>query len=117
MEFTIDGFYSAFLTGREGNTFAMFLIRQGVVTGADVLGGTYDGTVEAISNGAYRVKTIVRTPPNLPIIQGGMSGSGGDISEIEFILPATFMSEPFIAIKTKYGPVNAKIIKVRELND
>ena len=68
MESQIDGFYAAFLTGREGNSFAMFIIRRGVVAGADVLGGTYDGRVEEVSSGIHKVKLTSRVPPNLLLI-------------------------------------------------
>jgi hypothetical protein len=117
VESSIDGFYSAFLTGREGNSFAMFLIRRGVVAGADVLGGTYDGRVETVSNGTHKIKLTVRIPPNLQLIQGGMSGAGGDTSETEFSLPSTFLTEPFVSIETKNGPVNVKLVKIRGIDD
>ena len=117
MESPIDGFYAAYLTGREGNSFAMFLLRRGVVAGADIVGGTYDGSIESISNGGHKVKVTTRTPPNLPMIQGGMSGPGGDTSEAEFVLPSTFLAEPFISIETRNGPVNARLVKLRGIDD
>jgi hypothetical protein len=95
----------------------MFLIRKGVVAGADILGGTYDGSVEPTSNEAYKVKFTTRTPPNLRTIQGGMSGSGGETSEMEFILPVSFLAEPFVRIETSTGPVNAKLVKLRGIDD
>jgi hypothetical protein len=113
---SIDGFYSAFLTGREGSGFAVFVIRKGVVVGADVLGGTYNGGIEASTNNAYTVTLNVRTPPNIPTIQGGVTGSDGQTSDISFRLPSTFLVEPFIRIDTNNGPVNCKFVRVRGID-
>ena len=79
--------------------------------------GTYDGRVETVSNGTHKIKLTVRVPPNLQLIQGGMSGAGGDTSETEFSLPSTFLTEPFVSIETKNGPVNVKLVKIRGIND
>jgi hypothetical protein len=117
VESSIDGFYAAYLTGREGNSFAMFLIRRGVIAGADVLGGTYDGSIESINSGVHKIRLTTRTPPHLPLIQGGMSGPEGDIAETEFVLPSTFLKDSFIPIETKRGRVNVKLVKVRTIND
>ncbi len=46
-----------------------------------------------------------------------MSGTGGDTSETEISLPPTFLAEPFISIETKNGPVNVKLVKIREIDD
>ena len=114
---SIDGFYAAFLTGREGSGFIVLLIRQRAIVGADILGTTYDGTVELGSKGSYHIRITVRSPPNIPIMQGGYSGPTGDVSEIEFALPPTFLEEPFIRIETNTGPVNCKFSRIRDLND
>lgn len=46
-----------------------------------------------------------------------MSGADGDTSEIEFSLPSTFLTEPFVSIETKKGWINVKLVKVRGIDD
>lgn len=116
MSNSIDGIYAAYLTGKAGSGFSMFVIRHGIIVGSDVLGGMYDGTV--IEDGAgYKVTLIAKVPPNLPLLQGGVSGPDGDNSENTFSLPSNFLSEAFVRIEGKYGPLNAKLVKLRALND
>jgi hypothetical protein len=114
---SIDGFYTAFVTGRGGNGFAMFLIRKGIVTGADFLGTIYDGIITPHDSEMYRVTVTSRLPPNITNIQGLTTGPDGDVVELSFTLPHNFLSEPFIRINSKNGPANAKFVKIRGLNE
>ncbi|TLG75162.1 hypothetical protein [Methylocystis sp. B8] len=117
MSESVDGFFTAFLTGKAGSGFSMFVIRKGKLVGSDMLGAVYDGRIEQDGADAYKVILGVRLPPNLPLIQGGMSGPFGDTYEMSFNLPHEFTSQSFVRIDTKHGPLNAKIVKIRALDD
>lgn len=114
---SINGFYAAYLTGASLQGFAMLVFRNGKVVGVDVGGGKYDGTYTDSDVGGYAVKLEISLPPNAALIQGVSTGPQGDSSEISFQLPLDFLSRPFLRIDAKHGPVNAKIVKLRELND
>lgn len=116
MDTSTDGFYSAFLTGKEGSGFAVFVIRKGVVVGVDVFGGTYDGSIKPSTNDGYKLELNVHIPPNASTIQGRVTGSGGQMLDISFTLPRSFLAEPFIRIETNDCPVNCKFIKVRGID-
>jgi hypothetical protein len=116
MSFLIDGFYAAYLTGGAGQGFVMFVFRRGTIVGIDVAGAKYDGIYSEAANG-FLVKLKVSLPPNTLLVQGVSTGPQGDNSELDFQLPSDFLSQPFIRVNAKHGPVNVKIVKLRELND
>jgi hypothetical protein len=114
---SVDGFYTAFVTGKGGNGFAMFLIRRGIITGADFLGTIYDGIITSHESGMYKVTITSRLPPNITNIQGQTTGPEGDVVDLSFSLPSNFLSEPFIRINSTNGPANARFVKIRGLNE
>ena len=116
MNASINGFYAVYLTGTAMQGFAMLIFRNGTVVGIDAGGVKYDGTYSDNGSG-YAVKLTVSIPPNTALVQGVTTGPQGDVSEIDFQLPVDFLSRPFIRVNAKHGPVNAKIVKLRELNE
>ena len=116
MNTSINGFYAAYLTGTASQGFAMLVFRNGTIVGVDVAGVKYDGTYSDTGSG-FAVKLNVWVPPNTLLVQGVSTGPQSDKSELDFQLPVDFLSQPFIRINAKHGPVNAKLAKLRELND
>jgi hypothetical protein len=113
---TINGFYAVYLTGSSGQGFVMLTFRNGVIAGADAAGAKYDGTYSE-AGGGFAVTLNISLPPNTLLVQGATTGSQGDNSQLQFQLPGDFLSQSFIRINAKHGPVNARIVKLRELND
>ena len=113
MNTSINGFYAVYLTGVVRQGIALLVFRNGKVVGVDVGGVKYDGTY----GDDFTVKLKVLIPPNTVLVQGVTTGPQGDASEIEFQLPVDFLSQPFIRVNAKHGPVNAKFIKLRDLNE
>lgn len=116
MSMSINGFYAAYLTGSVNQGFAMLVFRNGTIVGVDAGGVKYDGTYTNTGSG-FAIKLNVFVPPNTFLVQGATIGPQGDKSELNFQLPVDFLSQPFIRINAKHGPVNAKITKLRELNE
>ncbi len=116
MNTSIDGFYAAYLTGSATQGLAMLVFRNGTIVGVDAGGVKYDGTYTDTGTG-FAIKLNVFVPPNTFLVQGVTSGPQGDKSELNFQLPVDFLSQPFIRINAKHGPVNARMMKLRELND
>ena len=116
MNSLIDGFYAAYLTGSGGQGFAMLVFRHGIISGADAMGAKYDGAYSEAENG-FAVKLKVSLPPNTLLVQGVSTGPEIDNSELDFQLPNDFLTQRFVRVNAKHGPVNVKLVKLRELND
>jgi hypothetical protein len=94
----------------------MLVFRNGTIVGVDVAGVKFDGTYTDTPSGVS-IKLTVSLPANTLLIQGATTGPEAETSELEFQLPSDFLSQPFIRIDAKYGPVNAKLTKLRDLHD
>jgi len=113
---SIDGFYGVYITGAAQQGFAMLVFKDHKIVGVDAGGVQYDGTYSDREKG-FVVKLKVSIPPNVTLVQGVSVGPQGDTSEIEFQLPPNFTSLPFVRVNAKHGPVNAKIVKLRDFDD
>jgi len=112
-----DGFYVAYLTGKAGQGLAILAFKKGRITGADMAGVLFDGEYSDLSSGNIGISLSVRTPPNVTLIQGGTSGLEGLHTKLDFEIPADFSSQPFIRINGPRGPINTKLVKLRDLDD
>jgi hypothetical protein len=108
----IDGIYAVYLTGSALQGYAMLTFANGVIVGADSGGVKYDGTYADTATG-YAVKIKLTVPPHTGLVQGVTTGAQADVSDLDFELPLNFLTQPFIRVNPKYGPVNAKIVKLR----
>lgn len=54
---------------------------------------------------------------NVTLIQGGTSGLEGLQTKLDFEMPVEFSSRPFIRIEGPRGPINTKLVKLRDLDD
>ena len=95
----------------------MFVVRGGKLAGADLLGARYDGTIETRDGENSKVKMLAFLPGNLPTIQGGVTPPQGESFEMQFEMRENFLSEQYVRIETDRGPVNAKFIRIRGLDD
>jgi hypothetical protein len=112
----INGFYAGYFAAAAGEGVAIFVLRNGILTGVDAGGITYDGTFEEASQGEFVVEATVKIPPLVPSIIGITGGEQGTSYSIEFKLPSSFLDQPFIRIETPGGPVNMRWVKLRDLN-
>ena len=112
----MNGFYAAFLTGKNGNSILLFVIRDGVVVGVDAGGMKYDGRVSRSEGGRHKLHLTYTIPPGLPMITGlGPVALPTPVS-LDVDLPPEFDSGVVVGIQTPFGPVNAKINKLRDLD-
>jgi hypothetical protein len=113
---SVEGFYSAYITGKEGQGFAMIIFMAGRIIGADAGGFLYDGQYVEGGDG-MSVSLSIKAPPNVPRVQGGLTGPEGEESLLNFHLPQNFASNDFIRIDTQRGPVNVKLVRLRGINE
>ena len=112
----LDGFYVGYFTGLGGSGQALFILRQGVLVGADPLGVRFDGTYALNKDGSNYVGAVmVAAPPNGQLVQGVNSGPAGLSYEVPLALPADFISSSFLSLDTPLGPVNVRLELLRTL--
>jgi len=112
----MNGFYAAYLTGVSGNSILLFIIRDGTIIGVDVGGMAYDGTVSKRSNGRYIMHLTYTIPPGMPMITGSGPVALPTPVALDVELPPDFASGVVVGVQTPFGPVNAKIKKLRDLD-
>ena len=116
MSTSIDAFYAVYLTGAAGPSLAMLALRKHKVIGTDLTGVKIFGSYEAIDGGAHRVSVTVGVAPNTYLLQGVNSGPE-DGYDVVFDLPEDFLARDFIRLETKYGPINARFVRLGDLDD
>lgn len=113
----IDGFYAAYLSGAAAYGLAILALRKGKVSGADVTGTKIAGTYEAAADGGNRLHIDVVLPGGGLLIQGAQTPPEGDSYEIDFVLPEDFLNRKSLRIDTKHGPINARFVRIGDIDD
>lgn len=111
-----DGIYSAYLAGTAGNSFGMFVLKEGVIAGADAGGGIYDGNYSLADDGQSWMGSISFTlPVGSTTITGQIAAQEPVKIDVPIKLPLNFASSDFVRIETPTGPLNARFVLVRKL--
>ena len=100
-----------------GQGLALLIFREGLIVGVDVAGVSFYGKYSETSDGAVSISLLVKTPPNVALIQGGTSGPEGLETQLAFQMSRDFTSQPFVRVEGPRGPVNAKLVRLRGLNE
>lgn len=111
----MDGFYAAYLTGREGHSQLMIAIRNMKLVGVDVGGIKYTGKLEP-KDGGYRCEVHYTIPAGTALITGPGPVASAVPVDLIFDLPANFGEGPFVAISTPLGPLNASFKKLSDMD-
>jgi hypothetical protein len=110
----MDGIYIAYVSGSEGYSAILFVLRNGNLTGADIGGvkyrGRYNATETAISG-----TLIVSYPANSATITGFNTGPSPAPIQIPFEIKMENIGRGYITLNTPVGPVTAAIEQVQEL--
>jgi len=110
-----DGFYASFMSGSEGQGFAMFVFANGRIVGADPLGTQFDGSYESKNDGGIKGSITVRVPSGQMVVQGASAGPTGMSYEVGIDFEPSAFDLDFIQLPTPLGPVNVKMQKLRDL--
>lgn len=114
----IDGFYQIAFTGTAGSGFGMLVLLNGAVAGADVAGGTYDGTyTEKAEIGEVSLQITMLAPAGVTLVQTGIALT----SPMSMPISATFTrketeSGQIVLLHTPLGPVNVLFKKIRDIS-
>lgn len=109
----MEGFYAVYYTGVAGLGHAVLVINDGIVTGADVTGGEYDGTYAEL-DGGVSIEVVLTVPAGTTLVTGQTLPAPYS-QTIKAQLPASFGSGQPVLVQTPLGPVNAIFKKLRNL--
>jgi hypothetical protein len=111
-----NGIYAGFMTATTGASgMALFVLSNGVLSGADLGGVTFDGDYTVNQNGDAEGSVKVQVPEGITVIQGVTAPPGGLKYEVPILLPAQSKDYPFFLISTPLGKVNVRLQKLRAL--
>jgi hypothetical protein len=111
---SFDGFYAGYFTGSMGNSMGVFVFRDGIITGADVGNGRYDGEYVLTDDGNYvSAKIKFRLPVGASTITGMSTQAEPLTIEVPLRLPTKFSPQDVHRVDTPIGPINAKFDKLR----
>ncbi len=72
----LSGFYAIYYTGATGSGIGVIVITNtGVITGADMIGGRYDGNYTQNPAGGYDAKIRMSFPPGAALVTGALAGA------------------------------------------
>lgn len=115
MPMSWEGFYSGYMSGSDGQGFAMFIFANGAIAGADPLGVKFDGNYEIQADGSLAGKVTVSVPAGGTVIQGASAGPAGIKYEVVISFSPNAFVLDFVKLETPLGPVNLRLVKLREL--
>ncbi|RKE53396.1 hypothetical protein C8J41_101397 [Sphingomonas sp. PP-CC-3G-468] len=115
MSISWEGFYSGYMSGSEGQGFALFIFADGAIAGADPLGVKFDGTYETQNDGSLAGTVTVSVPAGGTVIQGASAGPAGIKYEVVLEFSPNTFALDFVKLETPLGPVNLRLVKLREL--
>ena len=110
----MDGFYCAYLTGRNGTGLLLFAIREDTFIGVDAGGIKYDGRIRARPDGSATCALTYVIPAGTGLITTSQPLQQEQRIPLEVELPPNWPNGQVVGIATPLGPVNAKFQKLRE---
>ena len=115
MDTIMDGIYAMYYTGTAGSGHAVLTLKDGIIAGADAVGGLLDGTYEAAGDGNVDISVTLKPLPGTWLVTGKFVEEEDDLLQrITATLPQNFDRGNSIGIRTPTGPVNVVFKKLRD---
>lgn len=111
-----NAIYAMYYTGGSGSGHAVFVMMNGTISGADVVGGILDGTYTVGDDDRVSFKVTLIAPAGMTLVTGQTAGAEPIHQEISATLPAGMGNGSPVQIQTPLGPVNVIFKKLRDLN-
>ena len=111
----MEGIYAIYFTGMAGLGHAVFVMKNGIVSGADAMGVMFDGTYRDVGADTLDFSVTMTVPPGPPLVTGVTAEREPLVQEIAAKLPHNFGNGNPIGIDTPTGPVNAVFRKLRSI--
>lgn len=113
---SVEGIYTAYLTGAAGQGMAMFVFTDGKIAGADIAGLTFAGSYQ-IKDSRLIGEVRYRMPAGSLSITGASFEQGSDNIVVPLSLPEQIDPNETYRVNTPIGPLNAKFVKNVSLGD
>jgi hypothetical protein len=110
----MDGIYIAYVSGQEGYSAILFVLRNHRITGADVGGLKYQGEFQTHEDKLVG-KLVVELSPGEQLITGFQAGAKAMSYSVPFEIEFKEIGTGFIRISSPLGDVTASIQKIQEL--
>jgi hypothetical protein len=113
-----EGFFRISYTGYHGSGLGILVLRDGIVSGADVSGGVYNGIYsEEPETGKITVSVHLVVPAGVSLVQTGVSlASPADIPIAASFEQGELSGGKPVLIRTPIGPVNVILNKIRDFS-
>ena len=72
----MNGIYVMYYTGVAGSGYTVFVMKDGVIVGADATGGLLDGTYTDVGDGNLDVSVMLNAPAGTMLVTGTVTGRG-----------------------------------------
>ena len=110
----MEGIYAMHYIGSEVSGHAVLVMKDGLVAGADSIGGTLDGTFEEVDNHNFKISLTFQTPVGSRRMNGGVVERETSTQNFTKILPRNFSNGYPIGIQTSEGPINVVFKRLRD---
>ncbi|WP_143103458.1 hypothetical protein [Albimonas pacifica] len=110
----MDGFYAMYYTGAAGFGHAVFVLSDGILSGADATGGILNGTYSITTSGSVDVDAHLSVPAGTTLVTG-QNIPNDFVMDINTSLPRDFADGRVVSVTTSMGPVNVVFKMLRAL--
>jgi hypothetical protein len=111
----LNGFYALYYTGRTGSGFGVIVLKDGIVTGADVSGGLFDGEYTIHEDrGVFEGTIRMPVPPGISLVTGAAPSPNPYTQQIPISFPLDLNQGKPVLVQTSTGPVNLILKKIRD---
>lgn len=110
----MEGFYVMYYTGVSGFGHAVFILKNGVICGADAAGGILDGKYNRSESGKIAIEVVLTVPAGTTLVTG-QSLSSPFSQTISGAVEESFANGQTVPMSTPMGPVNIIFRKLRDL--
>lgn len=108
-----EGFYASYMTGTDGQGFAMFVFFDGIIVGTDAMGVSFDGKYSVENDGSLIGDVTVTVPPDGTVIQGVTAGPSGMTYNVPVKFGLNDFDLDYVEMSTPLGPINLIMKKLR----
>ena len=111
----MNGIYTMYFTGLTGSGHAVFVLKDGVIVGADATGVVLDGTYKDAGEGNLDISVTLKVPAGTWLVTGATAGRDPLTQQITATLPENLGNGRSIGVQTPTGPVNVVFKRLRDI--
>ena len=111
----MNGIYAVYFTGVAGSGHAVFIMKDGVIAGADAVGVVLDGTYKNVGGGNLDFSVTLKVPAGASLVTGVTAGREPLSQRMTAVLPENLGNGSPVGVETPTGPVNAVFKRLRDI--